>query len=187
MLYTEIEHKFIVDASFDLPAFRAKLHALGPERTNEVEVEDTYFLLAAHPEYVFRHRFDRERQELTVKNRSERDPEVRLEVNLKLDSGDGSQRAAVEAFLRPLGLHWQGTIHKHIEVFYFPDCEVVYYLARTAERSVRCVEFEARKPSDVAAAQAVLARYEARTGFDAHSRATQSLFDLLLLPAAPSR
>ena len=37
----------------------------------------------------------------------------------------------------------QGTLSKDICVFYYPDCEVVYYDARTAQRRLCCVEFEA--------------------------------------------
>ena len=33
------------------------------------------------------------------------------------------------AQMRPLGLAWQGALHKDILVFYFPECEVVYYAA----------------------------------------------------------
>ena len=59
MRFTEIEHKFVLDDGFDLPAFRAALGALAPARTDTLRVRDRYFLTgdgrARH--YILRHRF----------------------------------------------------------------------------------------------------------------------------------
>lgn len=187
--YREIEHKFIVNPDgpdFDLADFRRRAAALGPTRTTELRVEDTYFVTNLGADFIFRHRYDHERQELTVKSRSPGDSEVRREVNLRLDQKRGNQRAAVTAFLEPIGLRWQGTLSKDICVFYYPDCEVVYYDARTAQRRLCCVEFEALGSASVQAAQTTLSNYEQRLGFAAAQRVHESLFDLLLKPEMPT-
>lgn len=184
--FLEIEHKFLVGAEFDPAAFRRAALALGPTRTTELRVEDTYFVTALDPGLVFRYRTDAERQELTLKSRGEGDAEVRTEINLRLDPAVGDQRAAVEALLAPFRIAWQGTIEKDILVFYYPDCEVVHYRAASGGRELRCVEFEATGGADVAASLAVLERYEARFGFAGATRVRESLFELLLMPQMPA-
>ena len=180
--FLEIEHKFLVDPSFDAADFCQRALALGPSRTIAMPTRDTYFLLALQPELIFRHRYDPDRQELTVKSRSGSDTEVRLEVNLRLDPGSGDQLDRVAAFLRPWRIAFQGTLHKDIQVFYYPDCELVYYEAYIAAERLRCVEFEAIGARDVTSASAILASYEERLGFAGRARTPASLFDLLLWP-----
>lgn len=188
--HLEIEHKFLVGPDFDVAGFRAAALSLCPQRTTCLPVKDTYFVTAGEPGLIFRHRVDTERQELTIKSRgpfdqrraSPADTEVRVEVNLALDQDAGDQEAAVRAFLAPLKIRWQGSLRKEIQVFYYPDCEVVYYAA-TARRTLRCVEFEATDHGgDVVAARDTLRRYEAYLGFAERRRTRASLFDLLLLP-----
>jgi len=178
--FTEIEHKFVVDERFDLPTFRDRLASLGPTRTSELAVRDRYFLTeGGHARRVlFRHRFDAELHHLTVK-RLEPDPEVRLEVNLDLGHHRGNQDAQVDAFLAQLGVIWQGTLHKALEVWYFPDCEVVYYEAFTSAQTVRCVEFEATRKGSLDEALAIVERFERATGFDHAVRSRMSLPQLL--------
>ena len=180
--FTEIEHKFIVDESFDLPRFREQLAALRPTRTDAVTVRDRFFLTAGGRarRVLFRHRFDARLHQLTVKS-VETDPEVRLEVNLDLGHHLGSQDAQVDAFLHQLEVIWSGTLHKALEAWYFADCEVVYYEAFTASRSVRCVEFEATRKGSLAEALATVGRYERATGFEGASRSLLSLPQLLFL------
>ena len=86
---------------------------------------------------------------------------------------------AVDAFVARQGVTWSGSLEKDLTVWYFPDCEVVHYLATTPGRSVRCVEFEAMGQTSLPAALAVIERYERATGFDAGTRCRQSLVDLL--------
>lgn len=178
--FTEIEHKFIVEASFDLPRFRDQLAALKPTRTGAVTVRDRFFLTAGGRvrRVLFRHRFDAELHHLTVKS-VEPDPEVRLEVNLELSHQHGSQDAQVDAFLSQMDVIWRGTLHKTLEVWYFPDCEAVYYEAFTPSRSVRCVEFEATHKGSLGEALATLERFERATGFAGASRSLLSLPQLL--------
>jgi len=186
MRFTEIEHKFVLDAAFDLAAFRRALEAAGPTRQTALQVRDRYFLTddgrARH--YILRHRFDPELHHLTIKSLAS-DPEVRGEINLDLGHHAGDQAAAVDAFTARLGVVWAGEVRKHLEVWYFPDCEVVHYAASTGARAVRCVEFEAIGQTSVAEALAVIDRYERATGFDPAARSRQSLVDLLFPGVLP--
>ncbi len=176
--FREIEHKFIVGDDFDLEDFRARVRAFDPERTIAQEVRDVYYLTRGRPGFIYRHRFDRELQHLSVKS-LERDSEVRLEVNLDLGQHRGDQQETVEAFLDSLDVVWRGVIHKDIEVYYFPDCEIVLYGARVGESSVRCIEFEARRKPSVDDAIEILRRYEELMGFGGRRRTKKSLVEIL--------
>ena len=186
MRFTEIEHKFVLDSGFDLASFRRALQAAGPIRQTALQVRDRYFLTgdgrARH--YILRHRFDTELHQLTIKSLAS-DPEVRDEINLDLGHHAGDQAATVDAFTERLGVVWTGDVRKHLDVWYFPDCEVVHYTASTGARAVRCVEFEAVGQASVAAALAVIDRYERVTGFDPADRSRHSLVDLLFPGVLP--
>lgn len=178
--FKEIEHKFIVSDQFDLARFRQAVTALGPTRTSTVSVQDRYFLTdgGSARRFLMRHRYDAELHHLTIKS-LEADNEVRGEVNLDLGHHAGSQAAQVDAFMGHLGVIWRGELHKQLEVWYFPDCEVVYYEAATSSRSVRCVEFEATRKDSLPEALATVERFERATGFDSASRTRESLPQLL--------
>jgi adenylate cyclase class IV len=178
--FKEIEHKFIVDEQFDLPRFRQAVAALGPTRTSTVSVEDRYFLTegGGARRFLIRHRYDAELHHLTIKA-LEFDPEVRVEVNLDLGHHAGRQAAEVDAFMDRLGVTWRGALHKQLEVWYFPDCEVVYYEASTPSRTVRCVEFEARRKDSIEEALATVERFERATGLADASRSRLSLPQIL--------
>jgi len=178
--FKEIEHKFVVDERFDLSRLGDALAALHPTRTHEIEVRDRYFLTAdgRRRRYVIRHRYDTEIHHLTMKT-LEPDSEVRVEVNLDLGHHKGDQSAQVDAFVEQLGVEWRGTLHKHLRVWDFSDCEVVYYEASTESRVVRCVEFEATEKQSVDAALAILEKYESTTGFSDRTRSRVSLLQLV--------
>ena len=178
--FTEIEHKFIVDDQFDLPRFRDALGRLHPTRTTSVRVEDRYYLTEGGRKgrFVIRHRYDDELHHLTLKTLAV-DTEIRSEVNLDLGHHAGDQHEAVEAFLDHLGVQWSGTLHKDLEVWQFPDIEVVHYRASTTARSVRCVEFEATRKPSLAKALETVQRYERATGFADRGRSPLSLPQIL--------
>ncbi len=178
--FKEIEHKFVVDDGFDLPGFRQVVAALGPTRTSTVSVHDRYFLTegGSARRFLIRHRYDAELHHLTIKS-LEADSEVRTEVNLDLGHHAGSQAAQVDAFIGHLGVIWRGALQKELEVWYFPECEVVFYEASTASRSICCVEFEATRKDSLPEALATLERFESATGFDGASRTRESLPQLL--------
>jgi adenylate cyclase class IV len=178
--FKEIEHKYIVDERFDVQRFRDVVATLGPTRTGSIRVRDRYFLTEAGRarRFVIRHRYDVELHHLTVKT-LDADTEVRVEVNLDLGHHAGDQQAQVDAFLSQLGVEWSGTVHKDLEVWNFPDCEVVYYQASTDRRSVRCVEFEATRKESLTAALATVEKYERATGFERTHRSRQSLLAIM--------
>ncbi|MEM7582777.1 MAG: hypothetical protein AAF560_05310 [Acidobacteriota bacterium] len=176
--FKEIEHKFVVPDDFDLDALRSELKALGPTGTTVQDVRDVYYFTRHQPQYIYRHRCDQELQHLSVKS-IERDSEVRLEVNLDLGQHRGDQQAAVEEFLATFDVVWRGVIDKQIEVYYFPDCEVVYYRAQADSRRVSCVEFEAVGAASLADALAILSRYEQRVGFASRERTAKTLVEIL--------
>lgn len=178
--FKEIEHKFVVSDDFDVQSFRDALEALGPTRTNAVRVRDRYYLTAGGIErrFLIRHRFDADLHHLTVKSVG-RDTEVRDEVNLDLGQHAGDQKERVDAFIAWLDVRWTGTVEKDLEVWYFPDCEVVHYVASAEGRSIRCVEFEATRKDSLQGALATVERFERATGFQSQARAELSLPQLL--------
>ena len=176
--FKEIEHKFVVGDDFDLDAFRRRVQALGPNKTTVLAVRDVYYLSEHHPAHIYRHRYDAELQHLSVKS-LEADSEVRTEINLDLGQHLGNQQLTVEAFLETLDVAWRGMVEKNIEVFYFPDCEIVYYQASAGSGSVCCVEFEAIGATSLDDAFAVLDAYEKRTSFADRQRTTKPLVELL--------
>lgn len=178
--FKEIEHKFVVSDDFDVQSFRDALEALGPTRTNAVRVRDRYYLTAGGIErrFLIRHRFDADLHHLTVKSVG-RDTEVRDEVNLDLGQHAGDQKERVDAFIAWLDVRWTGTVEKDLEVWYFPDCEVVHYVASAEGRSIRCVEFEATRKDSLQGALATVERFERATGFHGHVRSGLSLPQLL--------
>ena len=107
------------------------------------------------------------------------DTQVRLEVNLDLGQHKGDQRDAVERFLGVREIAWRGTLFKDIEVYYFADCEAVYYEARASERSLRCVELEAIAQTSLDDAIQVIRRYREATGFGGARREKKPLVELL--------
>ena len=178
--FKEIEHKYVVGDQFDREGFRRSVVALGPTRAESIHVKDRYYLTEGGRarRFLFRHRYDTELHHLTIKA-LESDTEVRLEVNLDLGHHAGSQEAQVAAFVAQLGVLWRGTLHKELEVWYFPDCEVVYYEASAASRAVRCVEFEATQKHLLKGALETVERFERATGFEGISRSRLSLPQLL--------
>lgn len=176
--FLEIEHKFVVDDSFDLDDFCARCRKLGPVNEKALGVKDTYYVPANESDLIYRHRLDKEIQQLTLKSRGG-DNEVRTEINLDLGAGR-SQASGVEAWMGAIGALPGFGIQKHIHVFDFPDCEVVHYEASHAGRSICCVEFEAKKVNDEEAGLAVLIRYERLLGFENLEREKINLFDLLV-------
>jgi adenylate cyclase class IV len=178
--FKEIEHKYIVGDEFDLQAFRHTLTRLGPTRAYSIRVRDRYYLTEGRQQrrFVIRHRFDAQLQHLTIKTVGS-DTEVRDEVNVDLGQHAGDQASQVEAFVERLGVRWSGTVHKDVDVWYFEDCEVVHYLASAGSRSVRCVEFEARRGTSLADAIAIVDTFERATGFSGLVRSRLSLPQIL--------
>jgi len=176
--FKEIEHKFLVDDSFDLISFKKNINKnILVKDSYRISVVDTYYLIDGIESYIYRHRYDSKSQYLTVKTFGG-DNEERTEVNLALFQGEGDQRDAVDAFMGTLGISWSGTIQKDVEVFYSEDCEIVHYLANSDGREVSCVEFESRNAKTKDEAVDVLYKYEEMLGFDSNNRSRLSIFEI---------
>jgi adenylate cyclase class IV len=183
--FLEIEHKFLVDQGFDPRRFHQSLASLSPNRQASIRVRDTYYVLERDQSRIFRHRFDHEIQQLTVKSLGP-DAAVRTEVNIPIDQSKGDQKLAVARFMQELGASWSAEITKDIDVAYFDDCEVVFYRAVGRDCEVSCVEFEAVGANSIERGLETLALYENKLGFDPKNREAKSLFELLVLPSAPA-
>ncbi len=179
--FLEIEHKYLLTNDFIPDNFIDQVQSLGPTGESIVAVNDTYYVTKGCPGHIFRHRIDHEIQQLTVKSLSD-DPDVRTEVNLMLGHQWGDQKDYVDAFLKTLGILWQGIIQKKVWAYYFPQCEVVYYEATFGKRSVKCIEIEAKGAKSIVDAKAKIFEYEKKLQLTSWSRETQSLFQILLLP-----
>lgn len=177
--HIEIEHKFVVPVHFNRAAFRRKMTELGCLRRTKVDVCDTYYVSSSFPNKIFRHRLDKELQHLTVKARGIAS-DARLEVNLKLAAGD--QSSAIKAFVNTFGKFRSVLVKKKVEAYYFPECEIVYYTAKSGRRSISCVEFEATKKTSLHAARKILMIYESKAGFFKKKAENKSLFEMLVLP-----
>lgn len=173
----EIEHKFLVNGQFDRHDWADACRALEPDNEKELRVVDTYYVPPSDETWIYRHRFDAEIQQLTVKSRGG-DTQVRTEINLDLNGIDQSSKVA--AFLSALHINKNHEVVKQIHVFDFPDCEVVHYTAQCGNRTVSCVEFEAVGAKNIEEALRVLDRYESALGFDSEQRSKINLFDLLV-------
>jgi len=175
--FKEFEVKYLLDNHFDAEHFFTTLRALGSPVEKHLDVTDTYFTFAERPDFIYRHRHDAEIQQLTVKSYGG-DTRNRVEVNLALEN-PASQKEAIRTFLRSFGEPGEFGIHKRVDIFDFPDCEIVHYLARSGSRTARCVEFEAVGVDTWEQAQAVIECYARATGFDRKARCEIALFDLL--------
>lgn len=175
--FKEFEHKYLVEEGFDEEAFFARLRSLGNPVEKHLDVRDTYYTLPEKPAYIFRHRHDEEIQQFTVKSFGG-DTRERMEVNLNL-LNPGSQKQAVARFLEVFGEVNVFEINKRVDIFDFPDCEIVHYRAYSKGRTVRCVEFEAVGVGTLEQAEAVIFRYAHETGFAGQIRCRESLFELL--------
>jgi hypothetical protein len=182
--FKEIEHKFIVSKEFDRNAFRLGLIENCAASVDSFLVEDTYFVIKGMHSYVFRHRYDRQIEQLTVKS-VEKTPEIRTEINLDLLHSSISQIGAVKAFVECFGVEWSKSINKDVLVAKFADCEIVHYIATCDQQTAHCVEFEAVGFSDVNTALEAIKRREVQFGFASNVPESKSLFELIVLESAP--
>ncbi len=181
--FIEIEHKFLVDSSFDRLLFEKKILALNfLEKKTKITVDDTYIVTAAYPRYIYRHRIDAELQQLSLKSMGE-DSETRVEVNLNLlPQSTGNQLENALAFLQGQQIRGVYPLRKKVWAYYFPDMEIVYYEASYKEKTLNCVEFESKYQGTQRESINAIERYEKLLDFHPTSRSHKSLFDLLVLP-----
>lgn len=177
LTFKEFEHKYILSPDVDVDSIFDKLRMVPGGVEKSLEVHDHYYYNHQNPDFVYRHRKDREIQQLTVKSYGG-DARERLEINLDL-LNDTSQSHAIESFFDTLGTFERRIIEKSIRVIDFPDCECVYYSATNGQMTVHCFEFEALGVDNMDEAVGIMSKYEHLAGFDPAFRCHDSLFDLL--------
>lgn len=189
MDFLEIEHKFLVHdvfgEAFDDSIFLNKIIALSPNGRSDVQVCDTYFIRADDTSGVYRHRFDSEIQQLTYKSLIPGNNEIRKEINLDLGHHSGNQVDIARAFLKSISQIEEAKLEKHVQAFYFPHAEVVYYEASNGKKKIKCIEVEAIDCQSIQEAKETLAYFESQLGLDAKRRCFDSLFELLVLEILP--
>ncbi|MBP9708211.1 MAG: CYTH domain-containing protein [Oligoflexales bacterium] len=178
--FLEIEHKFVVSDAFDVENFCSNVMKLSPLKSTNIEVNDHYFFSKSQSHFVLRHRLDKELNQLSMKSRGG-DAESRTEINLDLARGVPNQKNALIEFTKNLGFSEQRTLTKKVRVFYFPDCEIVYYQAQCGDRRINCVEIEAKNVNIKTEGLEILAEYEKKLGLDKFKRETRSLFELMFV------
>lgn len=175
--FKEFEHKYLLNGTESVESIFESLRSVSGGVEKSLEVTDTYFFQTESPKFVYRHRRDREIQQLTVKSLG-KDARERTEINLHFLNGE-NQFEAVERFMETLGRFRKLSIRKSIQVIDFSDCECVYYEATNGSKTVRCFEFEAIGAENLDQALEIISKYESLAGFSPATRCHQSLFELL--------
>jgi hypothetical protein len=175
--FKEYEHKYLLNGNESIDSIFESLRSVDGGTEKSLDVTDTYLFDKNKPEFVYRHRKDREIQQLTVKSFGG-DARERTEINLKL-LNESTQIEAVLSFMQTIGDFSTTCIHKSIRVIDFPDCECVYYRASNGTKTVHCFEFEALGAQNLDDAIGIISKYESLAGFLPDSRCHQSLFELL--------
>ena len=167
--FKEIEHKYIVDERFDLQRFRDVVATLRPARTFSIRVRDRYYPDRGRPCPAFRDPAPLRRRAAPADREDARAPTPRSasrSISIS-DITPATSRRRSTRFSASWASSGSGTLHKDLEVWDFPDCEVVHYQASTDRRSVRCVEFEATRKDSLDGGACDVEKYERATGFDA--------------------
>lgn len=175
--FKEFEHKYLLTGTESVESIFEALRSVTGGKEKALEVTDTYFYEGASPKFVYRHRRDREIQQLSVKSLG-KDARDRTEINLNF-LNNVNQFEAVDRFMATLGAFRKLSIRKSIQVIDFPDCECVYYEATNGTKTVRCFEFEALGAENLDKALTIISKYETVAGFTPDLRCHQSLFELL--------
>ena len=175
MKYIEVEHKFNVGKTFDREGLFNKIKMLNPINHFSTVVVDHYFTTERVPHCIYRWRKDPLIEQLTVKEFGGLESEIRFEVNLNVSV---SSLDEVEAFLSPLGILEKKKINKHVWVFEFSDCEVVYYQAKCNRQAFYCVEIEATKVASQNQALHLIRKYEEDLDLETFPREKKSLYQM---------
>jgi len=175
--FKEFEHKYLLTGTESVESIFEALRSVSGGREKALGVTDTYFFQGTEPKFVYRHRRDREIQQLSVKSLG-KDARERTEINLHF-MNEEDQFEAVVRFMETLGDFRKLSIRKSIQVIDFPDCECVYYEATNGTKTVQCFEFEALGAENLSQALEIISKYETIAGFSPDNRCHQSLFELL--------
>jgi predicted adenylyl cyclase CyaB len=182
--YIEVEVKF--DANdIDRLKFKSLARTLNPKSFLYVEGVDVYYVKSDND--FLRHRIAAEhledkRSELTFKKKStDKNNNIRTEVNLRVDSNDP---ALVAVFCEGLGYKRNFSIFKCCDIYFFDDANIVYYIVTDDDNKMASfLEIEASEDIGLTeeAAWEVVQKYEkllAPLGITAQKRKKLSLFEM---------
>lgn len=177
--FIEIEHKFCFADKRTLHNTVHAIEQLKPLNHYEVVVNERYFVVQGHNDFLIRHKVDNEKQSLTLKSFTPgKDTEKRLEIEIPLAQEKGDQLLAIEGFLSVFGQFDEYNLIKYLKVFNFDDAEVILYQAVSPEREVYVIEIESTKDDERQALEHIK-QFEHSLGLDEKEREKRSLFELL--------
>ncbi|MCW8399538.1 hypothetical protein OQJ26_12120 [Legionella sp. PATHC038] len=177
--FVEVEHKFCFDNKQSFKKAESAILRLYPLRDYKVDVAERYFIIDGLNNFIIRHKVDEEKQSLTLKSFTPgKDSQTRLEVEISLAQEQGDQLQTVEKFLTVFNSYKEYKLMKHLQVFLFPEAEVVLYQAITQDRELYALEIESVKESKYQALKHIK-QFELQLGLDVRKREKRCLFELL--------
>lgn len=182
--FLEIETKY--DASnIERVEFKKLMRSLKPKSLVVVESSDVYFVRSADDFIRYRmpiENGDDKRAELAFKKKhAQSNNIVRTEVNLRVDPNDPE---TVVAFVEGLGYKRNFSIYKMCDIYYFDDCNIVYYnVVDDDGKPASFLEIEVKEDAGIGeeAAWGILQKYEkllSPLGISAQKRKKLSLYEM---------
>jgi predicted adenylyl cyclase CyaB len=182
--FLEIETKYEVASDIRLE-FKALAKSLNPTRFIYVESRDIYYVKSKDEFLRYRmpaeHLEDR-RSELTFKKKStDKNNNIRTEVNLRVDSNNYE---TLSAFCEGLGYKRNFSVFKMCDIYYFEDANIVFYsVIDDSSKTANFIEIEASEEIGLTESGAweVVQKYEkllSSLGISAQKRKRLSLFEM---------
>jgi predicted adenylyl cyclase CyaB len=190
--YLEIETKYDADDIKRLD-FKTEMRALFPKSFLYVEGTDVYFVKQKDDFLRYRmpvEHIEDKRAELTFKKKStDKNNNVRTEVNLRIDLNDPG---LVYAFCEGLGYKKNFTVFKMCDIYFFDDANIVYYTVVSDDNEqATFIEIEASEDIGLTedVAWQVVQKYErllSPLGITAQKRKRLSLFEMYVKYEVPT-
>lgn len=182
--FLEIETKYDADG-IDRLAFKTLMQSLRPKTFLYVEGTDVYYVKQENDFLRYRmaaEHLDDKRSELTFKKKStDKNNNIRTEVNLRIDMNDPE---LVAAFCEGLGYKRNFSVYKMCDIYFFDDANLVYYdVTSDSGKPQSFVEIEASEDIGLSVDQAweIVQKYEkllSPLGINAQKRKKLSLFEM---------
>ncbi len=190
--YLEIETKYSAD-DIDRLQFKELVDSFNPKSFLYIEGKDVYYVKGENDFLRYRmavEHIESDRAELTFKKKkTDKNNNVRLEVNLRVDLNDP---LLVNAFCEGLGFKRNFSLSKLADIYFFNDANIVYYIVKTDKgEKATFIEIEAAEDGSLTPEQAweVVQKYEkllAPLGISAQKRKRLSLFEMFVKYEIPS-
>lgn len=184
MTFKEIETKYKA-GTISLKKFCELIESAGPKSHLHAGSYDYYFMKSENE--FLRYRAGSQPQ-LTVKVKdSTKNNFIRTEVNLPMneDISEDERLKIATAFCETLGFKPNFTIYKNCHIYYFDDCNIVYYVVyddelRELERFIEIEMNEQGWPDEKTAWDSLVQREKllASLGITSKNRLMKSLFEI---------